>query len=94
MFVESQIADPTIHSLSIRLAKQCRNVVQSCLREEEWRDCDLEFYKIIRAGLEGFAQEQFKHILAVDSFQKYGQHLHEATERALDRMQGKEGRER
>jgi hypothetical protein len=38
-----------------------------------------------------FCQEQFKVILAGD-IQKYETHLHEATERALDRMQGK-GRE-
>jgi hypothetical protein len=38
-------------------------------------------------------REQFRQILAGDSFQKYGTHLNEASERALDRMQGKEGRE-
>ena len=95
MFIESRAADPTIHALAIRLARQCRNIVQGCLREDEWRDCDLEYYKIIRSGLEEFAQEQFKAILSADSFQKYGQHLNEATERALDRMQGKDrGHER
>ena len=38
-------------------------------------------------------KEQFKRILTDDSVQKYEQHLNEATERALARMQGKEGRE-
>jgi hypothetical protein len=41
--------------MAIRLAKQCRHIVQGCLREEEWRDCDLEYYKVIRAGLEEFS---------------------------------------
>lgn len=60
MFVASQSADVVIHALSIRLAKQCRNVIQSCLREEEWRDCDLEYYKLIRAGLEEFAASKHR----------------------------------
>lgn len=55
MFIETHSADVVIHALSIRLAKQCRNVIQCCLREEEWRDADMEFYRLIRAGLEEFA---------------------------------------
>jgi hypothetical protein len=54
MFLESQPADPVIHTLSIRLARACRNIVQACLREEEWGDADREFYRIIRAGLEDY----------------------------------------
>jgi uncharacterized protein YbjQ (UPF0145 family) len=43
-------------------------------------------------------KERFKQILeeqrsAGDSGKKYEKHLNEATERALTRMQGKEGRE-
>jgi hypothetical protein len=39
-------------------------------------------------------EDQFKLILSGDSSRKYEQHLNEATERALARMQGNEGRER
>jgi hypothetical protein len=52
MFIETHSADVVIHALSIRLAKQCRHIIQGCLREEEWRDADFEFYRVIRAGLE------------------------------------------
>jgi hypothetical protein len=55
MFIETHSADVVIHALSIRLAKQCRGIIQCCLREEEWRDADMEFYRLIRAGLEEFA---------------------------------------
>ncbi len=48
----SQSCDPYLHHLAIRLARACRNVVQACLREEEWRLADEEFYKVIRSGLE------------------------------------------
>lgn len=44
--------DPVIHSESTRLARACRNVIQACLREEEWRLADEEFYKLIRESLE------------------------------------------
>jgi hypothetical protein len=40
-----------------------------------------------------FLQEQFRAVLVGDGFQKYEKHLNEATERALARMQGNEGRE-
>ena len=52
MFVESQAADPAIHRLAITIAKRCRNVIQGCLREEEWNDADLAFYRIVREALE------------------------------------------
>jgi hypothetical protein len=55
MFVESHSADVVIHAMSIRMAKECREIIQGCIREETWRDCDLEYYRIIRAGLEEFA---------------------------------------
>jgi hypothetical protein len=45
-----------------------------------------------------FLQEQFKAILSAknnagESLQRYEKHLNEATERAMARMQGKDGRE-
>jgi len=36
-----------------RAARDCRHVVQGCLREEEWRDADLEFYDVIREAFAG-----------------------------------------
>jgi hypothetical protein len=44
--------DRQTHETAVRLAVQCRRIVQACLREEEWLDADREFYLIIRAGLE------------------------------------------
>lgn len=35
----------------MRLARDCRRVVQACLREEEWADADEKFFEIILAGL-------------------------------------------
>lgn len=34
-----------------RIARQCRWVIQGCLREEEWIDADREFERIILEGL-------------------------------------------
>lgn len=45
-------ADPAMHELAMRLARQCRRIVQACLREEEWPEADREFYTVIREGLE------------------------------------------
>ena len=50
-FAAEHPEDVVIHALAIRLAKQCREVIQGCLREEESRDCDTEFYRIIHEGL-------------------------------------------
>ena len=36
-----------------RAARDCRYVVQGCLREEEWRDADEEFYEVIREAFPG-----------------------------------------
>ena len=47
-------ADPTVHELAMRLARQCRHIVQACLREEEWPEADREFSLIICRGLETF----------------------------------------
>lgn len=52
-FVDSHPADVVIHAMSIRLAKQCREVIQVLLREQfADADADREFYLVIRAGLE------------------------------------------
>ncbi len=52
MFVESQAADPAVHALCIRIARRCRHVIQGCLREEEWRDADMAFYRVCREEIE------------------------------------------
>jgi hypothetical protein len=54
VFVDSQVADPVIHALAIRLARECRHIIQAVLREEEWADADREFYRVIRSGLEDY----------------------------------------
>lgn len=51
-------ADPAVHALAIELARQCRYIVQGCLREEEWIDADREFYMVIREGLEKLATQR------------------------------------
>lgn len=40
--------EPDIEAMARKAARQCRHVIQSCLREEEWRDADNEFHEIIR----------------------------------------------
>lgn len=37
--------------LAWRLAKECRSIVQGCLREEEWLDAEREFFAVIQTGL-------------------------------------------
>jgi hypothetical protein len=54
MFIMSQPADPRIHEAAVCMARRCRYLIQACLREEEWRDCDLEFYLVLREELERF----------------------------------------
>jgi hypothetical protein len=57
-FTDNQPADEAIHTCSIRLARQCRFIIQACLREEEWADADREFYRVIRQGLEDFKAKE------------------------------------
>jgi hypothetical protein len=54
MIIESQAADPAVHQAAMQMARACRHIVQACLREDEWRLADTEFYRVIRAGLEQF----------------------------------------
>lgn len=53
----SQPTDRRTHETAVRLAVQCRRIVQVCLREEEWIEADREFYQIIRDGLEAYRSE-------------------------------------
>jgi hypothetical protein len=52
--LDSRPTDRTTHETAVRLAVQCRRIVQACLREEEWPEADREFYLIIREGLERY----------------------------------------
>ena len=54
VFIESEPADPQTHEACIRIARRCRNVIQACLREEEWAEADREFYRVARDELERF----------------------------------------
>lgn len=46
-----QISEKHLEDVSWKLARQCRYVIQACLREEEWIDADQEFHDLIRAEL-------------------------------------------
>jgi hypothetical protein len=37
----------SLETIAWRLAVNCRRIVQACLREEEWRDADQEFFAVI-----------------------------------------------
>jgi hypothetical protein len=39
------------HEIAMRLARECRELIQACLREEEWADAEEEFRWLILAGL-------------------------------------------
>ncbi len=41
-----------LQELAARLAMQCRQIIHSCLREEEWQDADGEFFDVILEGLQ------------------------------------------
>jgi hypothetical protein len=50
----SRSTDTATHETAVRLAVQCRRIVQACLREEEWIEADRQFYLVIREGLDSF----------------------------------------
>lgn len=41
-----------LHQAAKQMSRQCRHIVQGCLREEEWLDADAEFYAVIMHGLQ------------------------------------------
>jgi len=45
-FIDTQAADAAIHAWSVRLARQCRHIIQACLREEEWGVADSECHLV------------------------------------------------
>lgn len=52
MHQQAATSDPALHALALRLAHECRRIVQACLMESEWADCDREFHAVIFDGLE------------------------------------------
>ena len=44
---------PEFDNVAWRLARECRQIVQGCLREEEWQDADREFFEVIRKEFPG-----------------------------------------
>ncbi len=46
-----------LHKSALRMARQCRRIIQACLREEEWHDADEEFYAVILAGMKDHARQ-------------------------------------
>ncbi|MBX9653887.1 hypothetical protein K2Y11_09760 [bacterium] len=49
--IETARDDRRDDRLTWRLARECRSIIQGCLREEEWRNADLAFFDVIQAGL-------------------------------------------
>lgn len=45
-------ATPDLDALAWRIARECRTIIQGCVREEEWQDYDREFFATIRAGMQ------------------------------------------
>jgi hypothetical protein len=62
-FLENHDTPTVIRACSIKLAKQCRNLIQGGFREEEWADIDAAFYQLIHAGLEEFHAGSWKKVL-------------------------------
>jgi hypothetical protein len=52
--VGAAAGEDRLRPLALRMARRCRHVVQGCLREEEWLDCDAAFLEIILAELQQF----------------------------------------
>ena len=45
------------HDAAIAIARRCRRIIQTCLREEEWPDADREFYLVAREILDSLKLE-------------------------------------
>jgi hypothetical protein len=56
--METRNGDERLHEAASRMARACRRIIQGCLRDEEWRDADEEFYRVILAGLEELNHER------------------------------------
>jgi hypothetical protein len=47
-----------LQSAALRMARRCRHIVQTCLREEEWADADQEFHAVILDELQRLAKQR------------------------------------
>ena len=56
MIQTNAVADPKSTGLPSSLPKGAENIIQSCLREDEWSLADEEFYRIARETLESMAK--------------------------------------
>jgi hypothetical protein len=54
----SEREDTAIHETATRIARRCRSVIQGCLREEEWREADREFYRVAKEEIERSIQKE------------------------------------
>jgi hypothetical protein len=55
---QQRTTDARLKQVALRMARRCRHIIQGCLREEEWRDADTEFYAIILEELQNLASER------------------------------------
>lgn len=46
-----KIDNDNLHEFALQIARRCRQIIQGCLREEEWHDADEEFCAVILAEL-------------------------------------------
>jgi hypothetical protein len=49
--VQGKLSRPGMNETAWRLARECRQIVQGCLREDKWQDADREFFDVIRKEL-------------------------------------------
>lgn len=52
MFIECQAADPAVHSLAVKIAWACLDVIRPLLRQEEYGEALNEFYRAVRIEIE------------------------------------------
>jgi len=52
MLIENQSANPAVHALCIKIARQCVLVIQALLRDEERALAVNEFYRVCREALD------------------------------------------
>ena len=52
MLIDSQLVDPAVHALCIKIAQRCVWIIQTCLREEERIEAVREFYRVCREELD------------------------------------------
>lgn len=53
---QETVDEHRLKQTALRMARRCRWIVQGCLREEEWIDCDEEFFAVILEELRQLAR--------------------------------------